>query len=90
LRELPRGFVSNRASILNLVALEVHSKHFFNRLVGIDGQRAAEYAENLEDDLRDLLDRAKSGDKYRAPAVRRVHIPKGSGTETRPIRPPDV
>jgi len=53
--------------------------------VGIDGQTAAEYAENLEGNLQDLLDRAKSGDKYRAPAVRRVHIPKGSGSETRPI-----
>ena len=31
-----------------------------------------------------LLDRAKSG-TYRAPPVRRAHIPKGTGTETRPI-----
>lgn len=51
---------------------------------GIDGQTAAEYAANLEDNLRSLLDRAKSG-MYRAPPVRRVHIPKGEGTQTRPI-----
>jgi group II intron reverse transcriptase/maturase len=38
----------------------------------------------LEDNLRSLLDRAKSG-TYRAPPVRRVHIPKGDGSETRPI-----
>jgi RNA-directed DNA polymerase len=31
-----------------------------------------------------LLDRAKSG-RYQAPPVRRVHIPKGTGSETRPI-----
>jgi retron-type reverse transcriptase len=42
------------------------------------------YAEHLEDNLQSLLDRAKSG-RYRAPPVRRVHIPKGDGTETRPI-----
>jgi RNA-directed DNA polymerase len=52
--------------------------------VGIDGQSAAENALQLEDNLRALLDRAKSG-TYRAPPVRRVHIPKGDGSQTRPI-----
>lgn len=51
---------------------------------GVDGQSAEEYEEYLEDNLRSLLDRAKSG-TYRAPPVRRVNIPKGSGAETRPI-----
>lgn len=51
---------------------------------GVDGQSAGEYATHLEDNLRSLLDRAKSG-TYRAPPVRRVHIPKGSGAETRPL-----
>jgi RNA-directed DNA polymerase len=51
---------------------------------GVDRQTAEEYATNLEENLRSLLDRAKSG-TYRAPPVRRVHIPKGSGAETRPI-----
>jgi RNA-directed DNA polymerase len=53
--------------------------------VGVDGQTAAEYAEKLEENLQSLLDRAKSGDAYRAPPVRRVHIPKGDGRKTRPI-----
>jgi retron-type reverse transcriptase len=51
---------------------------------GVDGQSAAAYAEHLEANLQSLLDRAKSG-RYRAPPVRRVHIPKGDGTESRPI-----
>jgi RNA-directed DNA polymerase len=51
---------------------------------GVDGQGAAQYAGQLEANLQSLLDRAKSG-RYRAPPVRRVHIPKGDGTETRPI-----
>jgi RNA-directed DNA polymerase len=51
---------------------------------GVDGQSAQEYQANLEDNLRSLLERAKSG-TYHAPPVRRVHIPKGSGTETRPL-----
>ena len=52
--------------------------------VGIDRQTAAAYAVNLEENLQGLLDRFKSG-RYRAPPVRRVHIPKGGGTKTRPI-----
>jgi group II intron reverse transcriptase/maturase len=51
---------------------------------GVDGQSASEYATNLEANLQSLLNRAKSG-TYRAPPVRRVHIPKGSGKETRPL-----
>jgi len=38
---------------------------------GIDGQDAEAFAENLEENLQELLDEAKSG-RYRAPAVRRV------------------
>jgi len=52
--------------------------------VGVDGQTAAEYAEALEENLASLLERFKSG-AYKAPPVRRVHIPKGSGSKTRPI-----
>lgn len=51
---------------------------------GVDGQTAEEYEKNLESNLRSLLDRFKSG-TYRAPPVRRVHIPKGDGKKTRPI-----
>ena len=48
--------------------------------LGIDGQSAVEYAQNLEGNLRDLLERAKSG-RYRGPAVKRVYIPKGKGEQ---------
>lgn len=51
---------------------------------GVDGQTYEKYRENLFANLEDLLERAKSG-TYRAPPVRRVHIPKGTGPETRPI-----
>jgi RNA-directed DNA polymerase len=54
---------------------------------GIDGQTAAAYAEHLEENLRDLLDRAKSG-RYRAPAVKRAYLPKGDGSSMRPIGVP--
>jgi len=52
---------------------------------GVDGVTCEEYVRNLEVNLQGLLDRAKTG-RYRAPPVRRVHIPKGErGSETRPI-----
>lgn len=54
-----------------------------NGATGVDEQSAQQYGEQLEDNLQRLLERAKTG-TYRAPAVRRVHIPKGNG-ETRPI-----
>jgi RNA-directed DNA polymerase len=52
--------------------------------VGVDGQTAADYERDLLGNLRSLLERAKSG-TYRAPPVRRVYIPKGTGKETRPL-----
>ena len=64
---------------------EAHRRTRKDGAVGVDGQTAEEYAANLESNLQSLLDRAKSGDHYRAPPVRRVHIPKGDGSKTRPI-----
>jgi group II intron reverse transcriptase/maturase len=61
-----------------------------NGATGVDGQTWHEYGENLESNLQSLLDRAKSG-RYRAPPVKRVHIPKaGSPTQTRPIGIPTL
>ncbi|MGH2601119.1 MAG: group II intron reverse transcriptase/maturase [Dehalococcoidia bacterium] len=58
--------------------------------VGIDGVTAAQYEAALEANLLSLLERFKSG-RYRAPAVRRVHIPKGgAGKATRPIGIPTL
>jgi RNA-directed DNA polymerase len=56
---------------------------------GVDGQTADDYRENLLENLKSLRDRAKSG-TYRAPPVRRVRIPKGTGTETRPLGIPTL
>jgi group II intron reverse transcriptase/maturase len=52
--------------------------------VGIDGVRGLDYGAALESNLEHLIELAKSGG-YRAPAVRRVHIPKGDGRQTRPL-----
>lgn len=56
---------------------------------GVDGQSWSDYGAHLEENLRSLLDRAKSG-RYVAPPVKRVHIPKGDGKETRGIGMPTI
>jgi group II intron reverse transcriptase/maturase len=53
-------------------------------VAGIDDVTSKEYAENLHENLQNLLDRLKSG-TYKAPPVKRKHIPKGTKGETRPI-----
>ena len=50
---------------------------------GVDGMTAADYEADLEANLEDLLNWLKSG-CYRAPPVRRHHIPKADGTK-RPL-----
>lgn len=56
---------------------------------GVDGVTWADYSRDLPSRLTDLLNRAKDGDSYRAPPVRRVLIPKGNG-ETRPLGIPTL
>lgn len=54
---------------------------------GVDGQTAEQYAHDLEANLESLMVRLRTG-TYRAPPVRRVHIPKGDGRQSRPIGVP--
>jgi RNA-directed DNA polymerase len=56
---------------------------------GVDGQTGADYGLSLIDNLNSLRDRAKSG-TYWAPPVRRVRIPKETGSETRPLGIPTL
>ena len=57
---------------------------------GVDGVTAAQYEEALEENLKSLLERFKTG-RYRAPPVRRVHIPKASTpNKERPIGIPTL
>ena len=55
---------------------------------GVDGVTARDYAKQLDANLTSLLNRFKAG-TYRAPPVKRVHIPKGEG-KTRPIGIPTL
>ena len=59
-----------------------------NAAPGVDGQSVSGYGENLMENLRDLLERAKSGN-YQAPPVKRAYVPKNE-KEDRPIGLPTV
>jgi len=84
-RTAPEMVLTTLAHHVDLDLLyEAHRLTRKDGAVGVDGQTAADYEENLEANLRSLLERFKSG-RYRAPPVRRKHIPKGDGSQTRPI-----
>jgi group II intron reverse transcriptase/maturase len=84
-KEMPGVALSTLAHHIDVAWLrEAYRRTRKGGATGIDGQTAEQYAERLEENLQSLLDRAKSG-SYRAPPVRRVHIPKGDGSDTRPI-----
>jgi len=88
-REAPeRVFTSLSHYIDEYFLAEAFQRIRKNGAPGVDGQTASEYAENLMENLRSLLDRFKSG-RYRAPPVKRVHIPKAPG-KTRPIGIPTL
>ncbi len=85
-RQMPGTALRSLAHHIDLDWLrEAHRRVRKDGATGVDGQTADEYAKDLESNLQSLLDRAKSGDQYRAPPVRRVYIPKGDGSKTRPI-----
>src|SRR6516164_1022603 len=70
------GFTSLN-HLINLQSLhEAYARTRKDGATGVDGQTAQDYEEHLEDNLRSLLNRAKTG-SYRAPPVKRVYIPKG-------------
>jgi group II intron reverse transcriptase/maturase len=55
---------------------------------GVDGQTWQAYGEHLTDNLKDLLNRAKSG-SYKAPPLKRSYVPKNE-KEKRPIGLPTI
>ena len=88
-RQMPDAPLSTLSHHIDIEWLhEAYRRTRKDGAAGVDGETATEYAANLEENLQSLLNRAKSGDHYRAPPVRRVHIPKGDGRKTRPIGVP--
>jgi len=84
----PQAALSTLAHCIDLDWLrEAYRRTRKDGAPGVDGQVAADYEADLEQNLSSLLDRFKSG-CYRAPPVKRIYIPKGDGKRLRPIGMP--
>ncbi len=83
------GFTSLNHHLDLIWLVEAYNRTRKDGAPGVDGQTADDYGLSLLENLQSLRDRAKSG-TYRAPPVRRVHIPKGTGKETRPLGIPTL
>lgn len=84
-RDRPQEALTTLAHHIDIDWLrEAHRRTRKDGATGVDRQTAEEYATKLEDNLLSLLQRVKTA-TYVAPPVRRVDIPKGDGSQTRPI-----
>lgn len=84
-REAPERVLTTLAYHIDVPFLkEAYRRTRKDGAVGVDGQTALAYAEDLEANLASLVHRFKSGTYY-APPVRRVYIPKEDGRSRRPI-----
>ena len=86
----PKLELTTLAHHIDLVWLrEAYRRTRKDGAAGVDGVTAAQYEADLEANLSGLLERFKSG-RYRAPAVRRIHLPKPGTKKTRPIGIPTL
>lgn len=90
-KQSPQMGFTSLAHLIDLEWLrEAYRRTRKDGAAGVDGQTAADYEQDLEGNLRSVLECAKSG-RYKAPPVRRTYIPKpNSPTETRPIGIPTL
>jgi group II intron reverse transcriptase/maturase len=89
-RQEPKLVLTTLAHLIDGVWLrEAYRRTRKTGAAGVDGVTSAQYEAHLEANLEGLLERFKSG-RYRAPAVRRVHIPKDGRGKTRPIGIPTL
>jgi len=88
-RQMPDAVLDTLAHHIDVDFLhEAYRRNRKNAAPGVDGMTAEEYEVDLQGNLEKLLDRFKTG-LYRAPPVRRTHIPKGDG-RSRPIGIPTL
>lgn len=83
-RQMPDKALNTLAHHIDLDWLRVaYARTRKDGAVGVDGQTAQVYQQELDENLLALLNATKLG-RYRAPPVRRTYIPKGGG-KMRPL-----
>ncbi len=89
-REAPELVLTTLAHSVDVDFLrEAYSRIRKDGAAGVDGETAEEYEKDLEGNFLTLMNRFKGG-TYKAPPVRRVHIPKAGTDKTRPIGIPTL
>jgi len=80
-------------TLMHLVNAEtlrnVHNRQDANKAYGVDKVTKAEYEENIEGNLNNLIARMKQF-SYRPQPVRRTYIPKDGSDQMRPLGVPTV
>ena len=83
-KENPEMVFTSVGHLINEELLkDCHKQMDGRKAVGIDGVSKEEYGKNLEENLKDLVERLKRK-AYRPKPARRVEIPKDNG-KTRPL-----
>jgi group II intron reverse transcriptase/maturase len=90
-KQMPEAGFTSLAYYIDLEWMkEAYRRTRKDGAAGVDDVTAAQYEEDLDNNLLGLLERFKSGSYY-APPVRRVYIPKeGGGERVRPIGIPTL
>jgi len=84
-KENPQRAFTSLAYFIDLDWLrEAYRRTRKDGATGVDRQSAEDYAQKLDENLRDLLDRAKSG-RYQAPPVRRGRSALGASLAVREV-----
>lgn len=84
-KEKPKEKFTSLAHLINEEMLKMcHEELDRNKATGVDKITKDEYGTNLDDNIKDLLNRMKAH-KYKPQPVRRVYIPKDDKGKVRPI-----
>lgn len=84
-RNKPNERFTSLAHLINEdMLLQCHQEQKSQKAPGIDGVTKKGYADNLEENLKSLVERMKR-QTYKPQPVRRVNIPKEGSNKTRPL-----
>ena len=87
-REHPDRKLQTIMHLVNAATLRgVHNRQDKNKAYGVDKVTKAEYGENIEENLKNLMARMKQF-SYRPQPVKRVYIPKDGSDKLRPLGVP--
>jgi group II intron reverse transcriptase/maturase len=84
-KERPNVRITSLAGLINKDSLkESHCKMSGKKAAGVDQLTKAEYEENLEGNIENLLERMKK-QAYKPQPVKRIYIPKAGSDKMRPL-----